>query len=227
MKNNKTYTHKRKPKRDFIFIDESGDPGEDKEYFIVGLIHLTDVSLEKLNVHLGAFRYFATIKKELKSSKLNKTQKEQLLNILKFSLDDGNFVKASVVYVKKDEYEGNYLFPKPDMYVDPLRFRHFIIRRLSEFHFENFEMQSEELEVVIDRFSSLELHEQWLKNYLRHEEFNHLPKFLRINQIDSRYVELLQITDWITGSVKDKFFVHPERDDGGIFEYINVNKIIR
>ena len=66
-----------------------------------------------------------------------------------------------------------------------------------------------------------------MRNYLRTDRFNALPDFLHIIQADSRYVELLQIVDWISGSVKEKFFTHPERDYGDLFNYINVKEILK
>jgi len=53
-----------------------------------------------------------------------------------------------------------------------------------------------------------------------------LPNFLHIIQADSRYLELLQITDWIAGSVKERFFIHPDREYEDLFKYINVQEII-
>lgn len=215
------------PKRDFIFIDESGDPGEATEYFIVGLLHLTDESMKKINIHLGAFRYFATIKKEMKSTRLTKMQKEQLCNILKLSLTENVFIRASVVYVRKDDYEGNYLFDKFGYSRDATKFRHFITRKLLEFHFKENKVQSDEIELVIDRFHSSEFKEKQLKKYLRSKEFERIPPLLHIIQADSRYVELLQVVDWITGTVKERFFVHSDRNFNGLFECIKVKKIIK
>ena len=214
----------KKAKRDFIFIDESGEPGDVTDYYIMGLIHVTDASLKKLNIHLGAFRYFGTIKKELKSTRLNEVQKNQLLNILKLSMNDG-FLKASAIYINKNEFEGNYLEDKPGYPKDATRFRHFALRRLLEFHFQKFPAESREVELVIDRFHSTEEKEQQMRNYLRNETFFLLPNFLHITQVDSQYVELMQIADWISGSVKEKFFVHPERDYNELFNYINVQKV--
>ena len=216
----------KKPKRDFLFIDESGDPGDFTEYFIMGLLHITDVSFDKLNIHLGAFRYFGEIKKELKSTRLNKVQKEKLLDILNFSIDKNSFVKASAVYINKKNYRGNYLRDCGIYSKDPTKFRHFVMRRLLEFHFENNKMQSEEIELIIDRFHSTENKEQQMRNYLRNRNFSNLPTFLYITQADSRYVELLQIADWISGSVKDKFFANPERDYKNLFSYIQAKEII-
>jgi len=213
-----------KSKRDFIFIDESGEPGEKTHYYIQGLLHITDESLKKLNIHLGAFRYFGSIKRELKSTRLTKLQREQLLNILKLSIDDNNFVKASAVYVNKSDYKGPYL-RKDDF--NPCYFRNLIIRKLLEFHFQNNNPQSKEIEIVVDRIYSSEIQEQHLRNYLRTDKYNRIPDFLHIIQADSRYVELLQIADWISGSVKEKFFTHPEREYGDLFRYIKVKKILR
>lgn len=70
------------PKRDFIFTDEASDPAEATPYYIQGLLHITDESLKKINVDLGAFRYFGHIRGEIKSTKLNKLQREKLLSIL-------------------------------------------------------------------------------------------------------------------------------------------------
>lgn len=214
------------PKRDFIFIDESGEPGEETPYYIQGLLHITDESLKKINVHLGAFRYFGIIKGELKSTKLNQLQRERLLSILKYSIGDNDFVRASSVFITKQKYTGDYLLEKIGTPQDAARFRHFVMRRLLEFHFENFKPQSKEVEIVIDRFHSDEFKEQQMRNYLRKlSSLNLLPKFLHITQADSRYLELLQITDWVAGSVKEKFFVHPEREYNDLFKYINTKEI--
>lgn len=215
------------PKRDFIFIDESGEPGEETPYYIQGLLHITDESLKKINIHLGAFRYFGNIRGELRSTRLNKLQKEKLLDILKCSIEDNNFVKASSVFVNKQNYKGNYLREGVGIPKDAGRFRHFVIRRLLEFHFENYKAQSDEIEIVIDRFHSNELKEQQMRNYLRKlSSLKILPNFLHITQADSRYLELLQITDWVAGSVKEKFFLHPERDYNNLFKYIKIREII-
>lgn len=214
-----------KANRDFIFIDEAGEPGLETPYYIQGLVHVTDQSLKILNVHLGAFRYFGNIRNEMKSTKLNDLQKEHLLSILKLFIGNHHFIKASVVYVNKNNYKGNYLRDKNDCPRDASKFRHFIIRRLLEFHFSNIKPRSREIELVIDRFHSLEIKEQQLRNYLRDERFYTLPNFLHISQADSRYVEMLQIADWISGSVKEKKFTHPERNYYDLFSYINVKEI--
>ncbi len=214
-------------KRDFIFIDESGEPGEETPYYIQGLLHITDESLKKINIHLGAFRYFGDIRGELKSTRLSQTQKEKLLIILKDSIKNNFFIAATSVFVNKERYEGHYLKEKVGFPKDAARFRHFIMRRLLEFHFKRYQAQSNEIEIVIDRFHSDELKEQQMRNYLRKlSVLKFLPNFLHIIQADSRYLELLQITDWIAGSVKERFFIHPDREYEDLFKYINAQEII-
>ncbi len=216
-------------KRDFIFIDESGEPGEETPYYIQGLLHITDDSLKKINIHLGAFRYFGNIKSELKSTKLNPLQREKLLAILKCTIRDTAFVKASSVFANKQNYKGHYLTDKIGIPKDGTRFRHLMIRRLLEFHFQNYPQQSNEIEIIIDRFHSNDTKEQQMKNYLKKlgsPELAFLPNFLHIIQADSRYLELLQVVDWIAGSVKEKFFTHPDRNYDDLFEYINVKEVI-
>lgn len=214
-------------KRDFIFIDESGGPGEDTPYYIQGLLHITDESLKKVNIHLGAFRYFGNISEELKSTRLNKFQKEKLSTILKSSIDNNIFIKATAVFVDKKNYKGNYLRERIGFPKDAARFRHFIMRRLLEFHFKEYHLQSQELELIIDRFHSDEAKEQQMKNYLRKlTSLKLLPNFLHIIQADSRYLELLQITDWVAGSIKEKFFTHSDRKYDDLFKYFKVCEIV-
>ncbi|MFB6181679.1 MAG: DUF3800 domain-containing protein [Candidatus Magasanikbacteria bacterium] len=216
---------KNKPKRDFIFIDESGDPGTFSDYYIQGLIHITDKSLKNINIHLSALRYFGATGKELKSTTLDPRKQEQLLNILRMSVFDNDFSQASAICVNKEDYYGPYLEEKPDHPKDANRFRHFMIRRLLESHFKNCELQSNELELIIDRFYTNEDQERKLRKYLRIDPDNKLPQILLINQADSRYVDLLQLSDWISGAVKEKFFTKPEKDFDDLFDYIDTQKI--
>lgn len=216
-----------KAKRDFIFIDEAGDPGQETDYYIQGALHLTDNALKKINVHLGAFRYFGDIRGELKSTKLDKPQKEKLMTILKFSIDQDIFIKASAVYVNKNDYRGPYLKELPGYPKNAAMFRHLIMRKLLEVHFQTIQPQSSEVELVIDRFNLSEDRERQMKNYLKMDKRHVLPAFKHIIQADSRYLELLQIADWVAGVVKEKFFTHPERDYADLLQYIKVTQIFK
>ena len=212
-------------KRDFVFLDESGEPGLETPYYISGLIHVTDESLKAINLDLGAFRYFGKVRSELKSTRLNPLQKEHLLALLRKALADNRFVKASVAYVHKQQYQGPFLWPEHGSVPDPTRFRHLIMRRHLTWHFRQHPPQSKEVELVIDRFHSDEAKEQQLRHYLHKDEKKELPDFLNIIQADSRYVELLQVADWISGSVKEAVFTHPEREAVDLLSHVDVVEI--
>jgi hypothetical protein len=214
------------PKRDFLFIDESGDPGTYSPYYILGLLHITDVSLKDLNLHLGAMRYFGSVKREIKSSRVTREQREQLLRILR-DAHDHTFVRASAIYLTKSKYQGIYLTDRPDQNIDPGRFQNLMMRRLLEHHFSIFTPQSQEVELIVDRFFTSELIEGRMRRYLRHDKHGRLPHFLHITQADSRYVELLQVADWIAGAVKERFFTHEDRDFADLFTYIKATKIVK
>jgi hypothetical protein len=57
-------------KREFLFIDESGDPGigpgSNPTYLIAG-VHLSEKALEAVRLHLACFRYHHAVTKELKN----------------------------------------------------------------------------------------------------------------------------------------------------------------
>lgn len=213
----------RMPARDFIFIDEAGEPSLASNYYALGLIHVTDIALEKINIHLGALRYFGKIKKELKSTSLSPDQKESISEII-LSVAGETFVHASAVYVDKSRYEGKYL-GKDELPPDGTRFRNHIARELLEFHFSQFSPQSPEIELIFDRIYLSEKQERRLRNYLSNDQPKSLPSFKFIIQADSRYVELLQVADWIAGVVKEKYFTHPERNYREILEFINLKRL--
>jgi hypothetical protein len=194
----------KQPKRDFLFIDESGDPGLFTDYYIVGILHVTDVDIKKLNVDLGAFRYFGNVNAELKSGSTKPFRKERLLQILKNS-----DAKMSASYIIKSEYEGPFLGKESN------KFRHYILRQAIFEHFKVYNAESNEIEVIIDRFEN-EHFESTLRSYLRVNKFNPLPSLLHIIMADSRYVDLLQVADWVAGCVKDKFFKNTKTDTSNI-----------
>lgn len=215
-----------RPKRDFLFIDESGDPGSFSEYYILALLHITDVSLKEINLHLGAMRYFGSVKRELKSSRITQEQREQLIRIL-HDAHSSTFVRASAIYIPKKEYRGIYLTDRFDQKLDPSRFQNLALRRLLEYHFSICKQQSQEIELVVDRFFTSEAAENKMRGYLRKDKYGRLPAFLHITQADSRYVELLQVADWIAGAVKERFFTHEDRDFADLFQYIKTKKLTK
>ena len=210
-------------KRDFIFIDETGDPGKDlhggsSPYFAIGAVHVTDISLEKLHRHLFAMGYFSGRFRELKSSRLSRLQKDQIEDIAKwlYASDD---VGVTVVFVDKYHYTGPYFSQEGERSYDPIRFRNFLTRLLLEQHVAIRPMMSTECDLIFDR-AIAESEEENLRRYLR-GNFR-LPVFTNILQCDSRYVLALQFTDAIVHIVKEYLFGQRESVDGRMLNSINV-----
>lgn len=211
----------RKPSRDFLFIDESGDPGYlpgSSKYFAVGCLHLTDIGLEELQKHFCAFGYFQTKFREIKSSKLSGFQKDQIADMLKW-LQCKDQVAMSVVFVDKDRYTGPYLRPVKNFPANPVYFRNFLNRQLFEKHFANNPLITNESAIIFDHTVS-ETEETNLKSYLRGNLL--LPRLDTIVQCDSRYVPSLQFADVMIHIVKETHFGDPGSVDGRLLEYMNI-----
>ena len=209
--------------RDFLFIDETGDPGRDisggsSAYFLLGCVHLTDLSLEFLHKHLFALGYFSGRVREWKSSRLSRLQKDQMEDIAKW-LCEGNESRITIVSVDKAKYEGPYFGLTPNRPYDSIRFRHFLSKQLLECHFKDQGLMTSECEIIFDR-SSAEKEEENLRSYLR-GNFR-LPPFTNISHCDSRYVLALQFVDALVHIVKEYLFGLRESVDGRILECVHV-----
>lgn len=214
----------RKSKRDFLFIDESGSTGPaTTDYYIVGILHVTDQSLKEISIHLGALRYFGDISKELKSGQMKPETKNQLVSILRHAGGQKCFIRASATYIRKSTYEGAHKENATSL-------QHYILRRALRHHFETFPPASftgggpGEIELVIDRFHPGALLQARLAKYLRTNVFSPLPPLMHITHADSRYVELLQAADWIAGCIKDSIFTE-KKCDADILNLINTLEI--
>lgn len=195
------------PKRDYVFIDESGDPGKPSEqdstnYYMVHALHLTDLSMRGMFEHLNRLRYFQGKNKEIKNIYNDPTIRKILIDIFNWA-DDEDDVFATSVYIDKDSYEGPYLHESSPRGCNPRYFRSFMIRRALERHFYTNEKRSSELEIVIDRFISSREREDDLISYLK-ENLN-LPNILHVVQVDSRYSDPIQLVDVLGGLVQAKY----------------------
>lgn len=197
---------KSKPTRDFLFIDESGDPGkadlkDSSDFYMVMILHVTDISLRELTDHFCRLRYFKTFNKELKNIYKDKDLLEKLLDIYKWISNKEN-VFCSSVYLQKEDYKGPYLSEDSYGGYDPQKFRNFILSKALERHFYLIEVLSNELEIVIDRFYSKKEKEEELFKYLQGN--NKLPNILNLEQVDSRYVEGVQLVDLLGNILRAK-----------------------
>lgn len=190
----------KQPKRDFIFIDESGDPGEPQStsspYYVAACLHVTDVQMEDLLPHFVNLRYFKSLSRELKPIVSNPKLLPKILDILGWH--DG--IRISAVHLIKKDYKGPYLTDASPKGKNPRYFQNFILRQLLEHHFATSKFETEEGELIIDRVSMTFANEIGLRNYLNNNW--NLPDFAHITFADSRYVECLQIVDLIASLVR-------------------------
>ncbi len=192
------------PSLDYIFVDESGDPGftldpssgqllSSKSY-VAAALHLCDDAFRAVNQHVAAFRYLSGLSRELKIPP-EKQDFTRLLDPIRVMSEGGQHIWASVVYLDKLRYTGSYLQPGGKRPVSPIRFRNYILRRLLEHHFNWRPTLSSKYELVIDRIDlSLEDVEN-LRQYLAGNR--HIPTPIHITHASSIYVEGLQLVHHI------------------------------
>ena len=195
------------PRHDYIFVDESGDPGfthdptsgqlASSSFYIAAALHLCDDSFHELNKHVAAFRYYSGMNKELKIP----TEREEftkLLDPIRALAEGGKNIWASVVYVDKPKYTGSYLKPGEKRPPDPVRFRNYILRRLLEHHFQRYQLQSKQYDLVLDRIDLTLEQTLNLKRYLSGNK--NIPTPTHITHAASIYVEGLQVVHHIANA---------------------------
>lgn len=196
----------KQPSRDFLFVDESGDigtgTGGSTAYYTVFGLHVADTTYKHVVEHLTNYRYYYAVTKELKSAK-QKTlspQRRLLIQGLAACANEG-IISCSCVFLRKQEYTGPYLHPHSHGGRQPIRFRNFVLKQLLYCHFEHTTIQTEEHELVLDRFEMSREDRLNLEEYVRKDY--KLPTFKPITHADSMYVEMLQVTDMLAVPFKE------------------------
>ena len=189
-------------KNDFIFVDESGDTGYklDPEtgellsspYYVLAALHITDDSVQLINRHVAAFRFYTGFSRELKFPP-EREMFTRLLEPIKEMEVRGAEINASVVYLDKKKYTGDYLKPGGGRPQSTLYFRNRVLRCLLEFHFASYGLMSRQYELVLDRIDMTPGQVRNLETYLRNRRGLIAPRL--ITQADSIYVEGLQVVD--------------------------------
>ncbi len=208
--------------RQFVFIDETGDPGHPEQrdaspYYQLNILSIKKSGLGKLSREFSRFRYFLQANKELERYvRENRSIFIDLCRLL--SNDEALFYSFCI---DKQRYVGPYLknIGRGRFEYNPKLFRNFIIRKsLEEFFKLNPAGVGQEIELVIDRFLDNEEDENNLKKYL-HNNYK-LPKFLHIVQIDSRYSDAVQVVDVFGTLVKSCRF--DSRIPFGLIDFANI-----
>jgi len=197
----------------FVFVDESGDPGKpfevDKQgnkiptgaslFYILSAICLDSKNLFLMENRMMEIKNKYKFKSELKSTIIPLTLYEDLLNII----NELN-IKAYYRLVDKTKYKGKFA-------VDGNKKLHNVFDEYNLVKLVNFAVKKcnfMNAEIVIDR----------AERRLLDGKFDNLDKYLikRINtktlkrigyvtHVDSEYVNVMQMSDLISGAIKDYF----------------------
>ena len=198
------------PRHDYLFVDESGDPGYtldrgsgqllSSSYYINAVLHLCDDSFGDINKHVAAFRYYSGLNRELKILP-ERDEFSKLLGAIRVMSEGGKHIWASVIYVDKLNYTGNYLKPENRRPSDPVRFRNYMLRRLLEHHFNSYPLQSDQYDLVLDR---IDMTIEQMANLRRYLAINrNIPTPTHVTHASSIYVEGLQLVHHIANGYKN------------------------
>lgn len=177
---------KPKTKRRFVFIDESGDPGFPglSGAFQLNVLVVDENKMPALEREISLYKYFLDHYGELK--KRANIKNEKIAHLLE-KVEGISGVQFFYTKTNKEKYKGPYQD-------NPTYFRNLIIKRtLQHIRKPTLVHDGAELEIVIDRYLDSAEGEKNLKTYLNDGYL--LPKFLHIEQVDSRYCHFIQILD--------------------------------
>ena len=197
-------------KHDFIFVDESGDPGyaldpdtgqlRSSPHFLLAALHVTDESMTQINNHLTMFRYYTGFSRELKLP-TSRPPFDRLLDPICASAEGGSDIYASTVFLDKVNYTGSYLKPDQERPQSQLFFRNRVLRCLMEYHFANHSLVSDQYDLILDRVDMNLAQIENQREYLHSNPYLKGPRY--ITHASSVYVEGLQVVDHIARGLKD------------------------
>ena len=138
----------------YLFIDESGDLGEDDgekqttSYYTALVIQIESKSLKALVKHITSWRYVECV---INEPKILPKREDKCITFLKpiIELHQAGGIKCSAVYLLKKEYSGPYLKKKSRTGRKPIKFRNFIHKELLEYHFSTYPATDDNYVVAI------------------------------------------------------------------------------
>jgi hypothetical protein len=156
----------------FVFVDETGDPGSDISkgaslYFGMVLLSVEDKDYEALRLLLSQIHW---LRGTATSIVLRRTYNKslELMRGLKEFASHG-VISASGLYINKKDYGGRYL-KWSDVDVPPTEWtyylRNYLLRHLLEFHFETLDPTTEPVDLVLDRVTLTETQRRNTYDYL-------------------------------------------------------------
>ncbi|MCI0633583.1 MAG: DUF3800 domain-containing protein [Actinobacteria bacterium] len=181
--------------KEFIFVDESGDPGPDgNPIYILIAMHVGLAALDDTRRHLAAFRYHHDVVKEFKDQRWAEKLSPASRHLLVFLAEatDAGEIASTGIWLRKGRYRngGGPYFGEQG---DAVRFRHFQLRLLLERHIGR-RQWGQNLDLVIDRWRMNLEQRRNLEDYLR-GNFKLRPMIGSITTVDSAYADPIQVVD--------------------------------
>jgi len=182
--------------KEFLFVDESGNPGPDESdpfYILIG-VHIEEEPLAQTRKHLAAFRYHHDIFKEYKDQGWSNKLSSPTLNLLDFlaHMTDEGDIAATANWLRKSTYKrrkGPYLSAPKQTFL----FRNFQLRLLLERH-RTRKPWGERFDLVVDRWRLSWDQRRDLEDYLR-DNYGLRPVVSSITMVDSLYADPIQAVD--------------------------------
>jgi hypothetical protein len=183
--------------KEFIFGDESGDPGlAGDPTYILAALHMSERVVHHVRYCDAAFRYHSQVTKEYKdqgwAAKIGPAGVRLLLSMADFT--GRGEANATVIWLDKATYRANggpYLEAGKST-----EFRHFQLRLLLEKH-RAAHPWGTRLDVVLDRWGASQSARRNLEDYLQ-GNYALRPQVETVTLVDSLYCDLIQIVDLYT-----------------------------
>ena len=179
--------------KEFMFIDESGDPGfpgETPRYILMGA-YLKEPVLPQLRKHLTSFRYHNNVTREFKDQGWAKKFTPTTRRLLAYTADlaDEGYLVVTTNWLDKATYQAN----SGPYTSHAMRFRPFQLRLLLERHIQR-QAWGDNLDLVIDRWRMNLDQQRDLEDYLR-GNWELRPVIRYITLVDSSYTGMTQLVD--------------------------------
>jgi hypothetical protein len=197
----------------FVFVDETGDPGSDiakgaSLYFGMALLSVKDKDYKALRLLLSQIHW---LRGTATSIELRRTYNKSLdlMRGLK-ELANHGVISASGLYINKEDYGGRYL-TWSDVEVTQGEWayylRNYLLRHLLELHFSSSNSLTDPVELVLDR--GIVAERQNTYDYLNsktkiplRESFS-IPPIRHLTICDSEYVGGLEIAHVLADILKE------------------------
>jgi len=220
--------------RDYIFVDESGDPGNPFSidssgnkiptgaslFYILTAICIDDKKLFLLEHEMMSVKNRFGYKKEIKSEEISLGLYKELLKLI-------NTLGITIYYrlVDKTTYKGQFKVdgvPKLHNVFDEYNLARVVAFACVEHNLQN-------VDIVIDRTDRRRLDGKFdsFDSYLKSKVKKYLGKtksvdISNITHVDSKYVNVMQMSDIVSGAIRDKFTGKNEN----LFEMISSQYLI-